>query len=188
MMSSKKEVEIKFPILNGEDVIKKLNQVADFKYEAHQVDKYFNPPHRDFTKDPDGIIYEWLRLRHSDRGDSVNYKNWRPRTHCDEYESSISSLEDMELLLNALDIKPLITVDKVRKAWLYKDIEISMDIEKELGYFIELEHKGNIDNIDKARQELFSMLEELGAKTGEEDNRGYPYNLLIKKGLYVPQN
>ena len=182
-----KEIEIKYPLLNASDIITKLSQQAEFKYEAHQIDKYFNPPHRDFTKHPDGIIYEWLRLRTSDKGDSVNYKTWEPRTHAEEYECNVSSIHNMEQIFAQIDIKPLIIIDKLRKVWKIGDVEICIDSVQELGDFIELEYQGN-EEVTKAREILFDTLKDLNAKLGEEDNRGYPYNLLIQKGLYTPQN
>jgi len=180
-----KEIEIKYPLINADEVIETLGHIAQFKYKAHQIDRYFMPQHRDFTKHPDGIIYEWLRLRSSDKGDSVNYKTWAPRTYADEYESGVSSLKDMEQIFNCLDIKPLITIDKERQVWMLDDIAVCVDSVKELGDYIELEYNGKEQDVEAVRALLFSTLEKLNAKLGEQDTLGYPYLLLIKKGLFV---
>ena len=182
-MPDKKEIEIKYPVTNADEIINTLNKGAEFKYEARQVDKYYNPPHRDFTKHPDGVVYEYLRLRSSDKGDSINYKTWAPRTHAEEYESNISSLKDLERIFDILDIKLLVTVDKIRKVWKLGDVEVCIDSVKELGDNIELEYQGDEEDVEAARAILFSTLEKLGAKLGEIDTRGYAYNMLIKKGL-----
>src|SRR5215471_7357117 len=72
----------------------------------HQVDVYYNAPHRDFLAPPN--ISEWLRLRHEDGQASINYKRWLPleakiKTHCDEYESPIGDVEALDKLLEALN-------------------------------------------------------------------------------------
>lgn len=184
-MSNQKEIEIKFPLLNSAQVINTLEKIADFKDEAHQIDEYFNAPHRDFTDKP--RVCEWLRLRTSNGKYSINYKDYSPEIFCHEYESEISSKEDFNSLLKALNFEPLITVNKTRKIFDFTDVEISIDEVVDLGSYIEIEYKGSSENIDDIRIHLFDVLHKLNAEVGTQDKRGYPYELLIKTGKITPK-
>lgn len=179
-MNNKKEIEIKFPLSNGKEVIKMLNDIAKFKYEAHQIDEYFNAPHRDFTSKP--RVCEWLRLRTSNGKYSINYKDYSPEIFCHEYESEVSSKDHFDSLLKALNFESLVTVDKTRKVFDFEDVEISIDEVVDLGSYIEIEYKGREENIDTIQAYLFDVLNKLNAEVGTQDKRGYPYELLIKMG------
>ena len=183
------EVELKFPLLNSEDLIKKLNLITKTGKQADfQQDTYYNASHRDFlAKKP---VSEWLRLRESSKGFSLNYKNWHTdsnvkTTFCDEYETKVENIDAVEKILKCLDFKPLIVVDKKRSIWLYKNTEIAIDEVKELGFFLEIEAKGNFATVEEAREQLYLILEEIEANVGEQDFEGYPFLLLKKKGLLV---
>lgn len=184
------EIEIKLPLLNGAEVLEFLQTKGNFKYEKRQLDYYYNSPHRDFLKNPDNIC-EWLRLRVVGDKCEINYKDWLPheekiKSHCTEYETEIDSYEEFKQILHILNFKPMIKVDKVRKAWRVDDVEVSIDNVADLGYFIELEYKGNgVNDVESARTKLFDVLKSLNAKTGEVDLKGYPY-LMLRKGGYLP--
>ena len=139
------EVELKFPLLNKDELIKKLNKVAKLeKEEDYQKDVYYIPIHRNFLdKKP---VSEWLRLRETKKGFSINYKNWHkkdnPKTvSCDEFETKIESIESIKKILKCLDFNEIVTVEKIRSVWTYKNVEIAIDQIKELGNFIELEFR-----------------------------------------------
>jgi adenylate cyclase class 2 len=181
------EIELKLPLLNGSEVEKFLAKNAEYKYESNQHDLYFNPPHRDFLANKDNVN-EWLRIRLSGDKAQINYKDWQPhdkklKTHCQEFETNVDSYEQLDEILKALNFIKLIEVKKLRKVWLYKDAEVSIDSVEGLGQFIEVEYKGDLQDIELARKYLFDILIVIGAKTRELDVRGYPYLLLEKKGL-----
>ena len=67
----------------------------------------------------------------------------------------------MKKIFGVLDIKPLVVVDKKRKIFMYKDIEIALDEVDELGRFIELEAKGEFASIEDARAHLYKIAEEM---------------------------
>ena len=181
------EVELKFPLLNHMKLVEKLESVAKPQKQADfQKDTYFNPAHRDFlSKKP---ISEWLRLRESKKGFSLNYKRWHNEdgskaVSCDEFETKIENIDALRKLLESLNFKKLITVDKTRNVWNYKDTEIAIDEVRGLGVFIELEAKGNFTGIEEAKKHLYSVLKEIGAEVGEQDFEGYPYLLLKRNGF-----
>lgn len=179
------EIEIQVKIENGKPLLEFLEKNAEFQGEKHQIDEYFSPVHRNFLeKRP---IAEWLRLRNADGNFSINYKNWhldkdKKSNYCDEYETKIESLDKVKKIFNVLDFKPVVTVDKIRKIYTYKDYEISIDSVKELGDFVEIEYMGDDEKPDPAKitQEMANFLKELNLGKIEKNYVGYPFMLLFK--------
>ncbi|MDD5182340.1 MAG: class IV adenylate cyclase [Candidatus Nanoarchaeia archaeon] len=181
------EVELKFPLLNPNELVDRLNSIAKSDKQGNfQKDTYYNPAHRNFLSVRP--VFEWLRLRESKKGFSLNYKKWHNGgganvVSCDEFETKVDDIEALKKLFENLNFKELVTVEKNRNMWDYKDTEIAIDDVKGLGNFIELEAKGNFTSIEDAKKHLYSILREIGAKVGEQDFEGYPFLLLKKKGL-----
>ena len=179
------EIEIQVKIENSKPLLEFLEKSAEFQGEKHQIDEYFSPAHRNFLeKRP---IEEWLRLRNADGNFSINYKNWhldkdKKSNYCDEYETRVDNMDKMKKIFNVLDFKPVVTVDKIRKIYIYEDYEISMDLVKELGDFVEIEYKGNDENPNPAKitQEMGNFLKELNLGKIEKNYVGYPFMLLFK--------
>ena len=86
-----------------------------------------------------------------------------------------------KLGLESEGFKPIIVVDKVRNSYIYKNCEISIDKVENLGNYIELEYKGESDNVAEIQNLVGKILEEIGASVGEMDHKGYAYNLLKLK-------
>ena len=179
------EIEIQVKIENSKPLSEFLAKNAEFQGEKHQIDEYFSPAHRNFLeKRP---IAEWLRLRNADGNFSINYKNWhldkdKKSNYCDEYETKIESLDKVKKIFNVLDFNPIVTVDKIRKIYAYRDYEISMDLVKKLGDFVEIEYKGNDEKPDpgKITQEMINFLKKLELGKIEKNYVGYPFMLLFK--------
>jgi len=180
------EVELKFPLGNPEEVTRKLNSVAKIdKKEDYQKDTYYVVPHRNFLEQKP--ISEWLRIRETKKSSNLNYKNWHntdkiQAVSCDEFETVVGDITALKKIFKSLDFKEIIIVEKTRTTWGYKDVLMAIDNVTELGYFIELEAKGDFKNIDEAKKHLYAVLEELDIKTSSQDLRGYPYRLLEKQG------
>lgn len=180
------EIEVKFPLLNPDTVRSFLDENADKKSEqVRQKDVYYTPIHRHFLKYQ--YPFEWLRLRTSDNGLFITYKHFHPENshitdYCDEFETKVESIETMEKIFAAIDIKEVATIDKSRSTWVFEEVEIVIDEVKELGVFMELECKGHFSDAKAGKAHLYAVLEKLGAEVGEEDLRGYPFKLLTKKG------
>ena len=179
------EIEIKVKVENINNLKNFLEKEAEKKYTNQQKDQYYSPSHRDFTSV--SPIVEWFRLRDSEGKFSINYKNWHHeedgRTHyCDEYETKIEDIESLRKILLVLDFKFLIEVDKIRSVWMYEDYEISVDSVKELGDFIEIEYKGNTENVipSEITEEMINFLNEINCGEIKRDFKGYPYLLLEK--------
>lgn len=176
------EVEKKFALPNPEALKAKLDGLgAKPNQPTHQVDAYYNAPHRDFLA-PEAIS-EWLRIRTEQRGSSINFKRWHPidaliKTHADEYESKIDDVEAVRRLLEALDFQPLVTVDKTREEWNLPDIEVVFDHVIGAGDFVEFEFKGDAEDVEDATNRLEEFINSLNIELGAPINRGYPHILL----------
>ena len=179
------EIELRFPLKNPKDVINFLNTNAKpISKDLFQKDTYFTPIHRDFlnVKYP----YEWLRLRETNKENSLNYKHFYPENvektdYCDEFEIKIDNIELMKKILLNLNFKKIVVVEKSRSTWMFKDVEIAVDEVKDLGSYIELEAKNHFEDPKKGKEYLYSILEELNAEVGEEELRGYPFMVIEKQ-------
>ena len=185
------EIEIKYQLKNVAHVMRTLEDTAIFIDNTMQIDTYYNSPGKNFLAYKHNISH-WLRVREEEEVCSINYKIWQPedtefQTHSIEYESQISSPESIHKMLTALGFEFLIAVKKRRCRYLLRDVEISIDQVDELGEYIELEYKGDVDCVENAREQLFTCLIEIGANVCERDKIGYPYALLIKHGM-VPSS
>lgn len=180
----KREIEIQVVIENVRPLVAFLKERGQFRGKKHQRDEYFSPSHRDFLAVRP--VREWFRLRSTDGAYSVNYKYWHMDStgkslYCDEQESALGDGEAFRAMLTALDFRPLITVDKIREIWLYRDYEISIDRVKNLGDFVEIEYYG-LDtqrNPEEIIQEMISFLQERGCGKITRNRAGYPFQFLF---------
>ncbi|MGH3979946.1 MAG: class IV adenylate cyclase [Pseudonocardiaceae bacterium] len=176
------EVEKKFALADPDELATRLAELgAKPSPETHQIDAYYNAPHRDFLA-PEAIS-EWLRIRTEERGSSINFKRWHPidaliKTHADEYETKIDDVEAIRRLLEALDFTPLVTVDKIREDWKLPEVEVVFDHVEGAGHFVEFEFKGDAENVEDATARLEEFIASLDVELGEQINRGYPHILL----------
>jgi adenylate cyclase, class 2 len=178
------EVEQKFHLKNHAELRARLKELgADHLETEHQIDTYYNAPHRDFLAEPN--ISEWLRLREEEGKASITYKLWLPldakiKTHCNEYESELSDGGAMRKLLASLDFTELIVVDKQREEWQLDDVIIALDTVKDLGSFVEFEYKGDADTVAEAHRRIEQCIKRLNAKLGDA-HTGYPHQLIAKR-------
>lgn len=176
------EIEKKFALPNPAALKTKLDELGAKPSEpTRQVDAYYNAPHKDFLA-PEAIS-EWLRIRTEERGSSVNFKRWHPiealvKTHADEYESKVDDVEAIRRLLEVLDFRLLVTVDKTREEWKLPEVEVVFDHVVDAGDFVEFEFKGDVENVEDATARLGEFIASLDVELGEPINRGYPHILL----------
>ena len=189
MAQDNQEIEIKIPV--DKETFQKVRQLLLEKgvqpRSNQHVDTYFTPSHRDFLKPQ--FPFEWLSVRR--RGDRalLCYKHWYPEnqeiaTHCDEFETIIKDPEKLEKVLEVLNFKELVTVDKKREAFVVdNEFKVCMDEVKDLGYFIEIESESHAASVEETRNRLFEFAASIGINDPKMDKRGYPYELMKKKGL-----
>lgn len=177
------EIELQARIEHLAPLLTFLEKEARFELETHQRDEYFTPPHRDFLAIRP--VQEWLRIRDADGTYSFNYKKWYfdeegRGLYADEYETKIENINMVRKILESMDFKPIVTVNKKRKIWKYEDYEISVDSVEGLGDFVEVEYYGarHHDDHKKIMDEMISFLKKLGCGTLEINHSGYPALLL----------
>lgn len=181
------EVEIKVKIDNFEEIKAKVSALGKLIKSIKQIDEYYVPFHRDFFAQKPHPT-EWLRIRTNpdktifEYDKSINKKENGDQDCAEEYEAEISDAEEFRKILNFLDFKKVITVDKQREYWDCGNLEIALDKIEGLGDFIEVEAKGNFESTAEAKQACLKFLEELGIKNAEQIqiNKGYPVLLLEK--------
>lgn len=184
------EVEIKIPVTykqfwNTFEMIR--YPPAEYLGRSSHIDRYYVPAHRNFidVEHP----FEWLRVREMDGKAILNYKHFHPENqkifkYCDEFETGIENRDQLTKILLALDFEEIVTVKKTRKAFLYAyDFEVALDDVSELGHFVEIESKKDFGGVDLTRIEVGDIARRLMLDPLQADHRGYPYLLMVKKGL-----
>jgi adenylate cyclase class 2 len=179
------EIEIQVQLENIRPLKSFLNKKAKFLHQSRQIDYYYTPVHRNFLAKYPAV--EWLRLRETDKECSINYKFWHvdeeDRSHySDEYESAISDIDQLKLILKALNFKPIAVVDKKRQDYKYHSYIISVCQVKKLGEFVEIEFEGRANKKPaEITDEMIKFLKDLGVGKITRNYNGYPFILLFPK-------
>ncbi len=182
------EVEIKVKIENLKEIKSKLSRRGKLIKSIRQIDEYYIPVQRDFFAQKPHPT-EWLRIRtNPDRvifeyDKSINKKADGEQDCAKEYETEISDADELRKILIFLDFKKVVTVEKQREYWDCGDLEVALDDVKGLGYFIEVEAKGNFRSAKKAKEACFNFFADLGIKNAKSTQikKGYPVLLLESK-------
>lgn len=174
------EIEIQANIENSRPLFDFLGAHGIFKHEIRQVDEYFSAAADDFLAVRP--VSRWLRLRQTEKGCYLNYKNWHfdkdgQSDYCDEFETGIENIETARKILEALKFHPIATVDKLRKIWTFEDYEIAIDSVKDLGDFVEIEYIGRDGQADpkKITAGMIAFLKGLGVGRITRNHVGYPF-------------
>lgn len=182
------EVEIKIKIDSLDKIRKEITKIGKLMKSINQIDEYYVPCHRDFFAQKPHPT-EWLRIRTNpdevifEYDKSVNKRADGLQDYAEEYETIVSQPGELRKILQFLDFKKVETVDKQREYWNCGKLEVALDDIKGLGFFVEVEVKGDFTDAIKARTECMNFLERLGIKVFEKDliKKGYPELLLELK-------
>lgn len=179
-----REIEIQVRVEKIGNLLKFLKQNAQFIGSEHQIDTYYSPIKNSFIDVRP--VREWLRLRNSSGKYTVTYKNIRfeedGRTHDKvEFESEIKDITQLENIFLALNFKPIVTVDKKRQIYVYKAYEVSIDSVDNLGDFVEIEYKGEVNSKKPSdiTQEMVDFLRKNGCGKILRNYSGYPHQILF---------
>jgi len=174
------EVEIKVKVENLQEAKDKVSKVGKLIKSIDQIDEYYVPPHRNFIeKQP--YPTEWLRIRTNpdkvvlEYSRSVNQKADGEHDYAEEYETAVEAPDELRKILEFLDFKKVVTVEKHREYWMCDKIEIALDEVKGLGAYVEAEAKGDFEDNKEAKRECIKFLETLGIKNVDTDyiKQGY---------------
>jgi len=183
------EIEIRIALDSDSflEITEKVTKFGRLKSSSRQVDEYFTPSHRNFVA-PE-FPSEWLSIRGRDGIFILNYKHFHPENvpitdYCDEFEVRTQDGEELRKILCALDFSNLVTVEKERDTYVCDDeFEIALDTVKDLGHFVEIEVLKDFGSVEVSRKKLIKFAERLGIDVSKNDNRGYPFLLMAKRGL-----
>ena len=177
------EIELKLKLEQPEILIKWLKENAELVGTSEQSDQYFDPPNKSFTyvdaegyKDAD----EWFRVRSSEKGNEICYKLWHrdektgKSLYADEIETGVDDPKQILKILERLKFKPTSLIEKHRESYKYKDFQFDCDEIKGLGFFVEIEFKGKIEDPTKGNQKIYDLIKEIGIKNWKKTKRGYP--------------
>lgn len=177
------EIEIKVRGEGVDELKAHLKKHGSPKYESYQKDEYFSPAHRDFAAIRP--VKEWLRIRTTNNGCSINYKNWHydadgVADHCDEYESPVTDVDQVQKIFQALNMVPVVTVEKQRQAWSLGDYEVVIDDVTDLGQFVEVEFTGDTSGVDpkEIASQMLDMLKQAGMSKMQKNYQGYAFMLM----------
>lgn len=151
------EIEIKLKVDKEEytrilDIIKKH---STNKGNVNQIDTYYTLIDKEFNK-------EWLRVRNENGKYIFNYKKKIDNSHYEKYDVLIDNVNNLNIILNALGVKSIGTINKNRMIYIYKDkYEFSFDTIEDIGMFIEIELINKSDNFEKDFCDLLKVLEDL---------------------------
>ena len=181
------EIEIQARIERSSILRDFLEKEAKFVSENHQIDQYFTPAHENFVSVKP--IEEWVRIRDENSVYTINYKKWHYENgigqYADEYETEVKDKDAANKIFTAIDMKPLIVVDKTRRKYMYQDYEVAFDEVVGLGSFVEIEYKGeNGEDHKKITQDMISFLKTHDCGKVELNNGGYPMLLLFPEDAH----
>lgn len=171
-----KEVELLFKINNNvqaQIIRERLGQF--FVKKVCEVDTYFYPPDRDFTVNDDGR--ENLRVRKNELKQELTYKKVFYKqgiySHSIEKNVSISDASEMVEILKIVGFRVHFIVDKEREVFDEERFHITLDRVKDLGFFLEIEWRGEVEynDIEKIKQFCLKRAQELGLEKIQD--KGY---------------
>jgi len=171
------EVEIKAKA--KPDTLKKIQGIGVKVKETHQKDTYYNGPWRDFS-----YTDEALRVREAEGVLVLTYKGPKvddsTKTRLEQKVRVCAGIFD---ILESLGFNKVRVVEKERHKYEFGKIKIAYDIVKGLGQYIELETLAKAEDVDKARESLFSVFYELGFSKEDSITRSYLELLLEDSNL-----
>ncbi len=179
------EIEMKYRITKEiyDNIFEYFNKEKVESKVEKQNDIYFSPIHFPFLGGE--IDNECLRLRVLDSKNILSYKKFVSAigdepAHCIEHELEISDIEKLKLILNDLRIKEEFTLKKERRSFIYNNIEISLDMVDNLGYFVELEII-NQENINRSLEVMNKLVKRFRITEEMRNYDGYSYLLFNEK-------
>ncbi len=175
-----KEIELKFSI-NEEiksKVIAELEKSVKKCGENRLIDTYYIPYFKDY--EVNGETNECLRIRETESDIVLSYKKIHRETnpvYCDEYETKISSKDEMEKILFAVGFSIQMIIDKTRTTYKMDNFEFAFDSVKNLGELMEVE----LTDPDGKIEDIFSFLNQFGLT--EKDVTYDGIQMMMKKKL-----
>lgn len=172
-----KEIEVKAKINNKEDLMDKARKLGFiFSEPTEQADIIFLPEGIKFSEIKEGIPV--IRIRNQNNQKVTLTLKKRARNGLSEldkieHEIIINNDHEAEEILKNMNFYEVIRVNKIREEGNLNDLSICIDEVDGLGLFIEAEKLCADGDGQKIQEELFSLLETLGADKNNRVSIGY---------------
>lgn len=187
------EIEIKIQVKDISGILRWLNDNATFIKEINLEDHYFESKYNPFIfigKNNFKDANEWLRVRFTDKGDSICYKNCHKdenevTLYLDEIETGVEDGIKVMNLLKSLGYNEISIIKKNRKSYKYNDYQFDLDDIENLGFFIEIEFQGEIEDLNTGREQLNKFIKSIGIEKYKQINSGYPQMVWNDEFKYI---
>jgi len=166
------EVEVKASVKDFADVQEKLTQIGAIKIKReHQMDVYYNAPHKDFAESD-----EALRIREIPKNGKkriiLTYKGAKmddvSKTR-KEIEVDVSDAENTGLIFENLGFRRAASVTKDRDIYHIDEFIITLDTVFEVGTYVEIETEAHEDkDTSESLNKIFEIYKKLGIEEGFE--------------------
>ncbi len=179
------EVETKVKIENVPKLRNKIKKIARFEKKESRGDDYFALQKRGYPK-------KSFRIRDDGEKMIVNFKKhlkslWKQGVVVKrEFEFELSDMKHIGnflALLEDFNFKEWVKKRKTTESYLYKkDKRVVIEINKvqHLGYYMEIEYKAKLSEVERARKKILQVLRELEIDKNQIDNIGYTRRLYDK--------
>lgn len=186
------ELEILVEAYDSEEVISNKLNMCKFIKSTHVIDIYYYDPLRHELK-PDNTqkLFSSFRLRDKDKKITLTYKDDHYQNglwlYSDEYETSVTNLDNIKIILKKLGQVELLTLDSYKRFYSYGDYEIAIEYVKKLGTFLEVELKRAIDEKDvlSEKRKIQKFIDSLQLNVSAELNAGKPELYIKKNGIRI---
>lgn len=173
------ETEIKIKCPDYKSIEKKIKKLGAKKVgEKRQIDIYYSP-----EKGPKFVYphpYKFrLRLNKNKNKARLEFHKSLNKLTAEEYEVEVSDFETMKKILEFLKFRKNAVIDKKRIDYKYKKFNITFDLVKGLGNFMEIELMGG--NSKQNEKKIYKFLGKLGIEKDMVDSRRYLDMLLKRK-------
>ena len=151
------EIEIKLKVDKDEysRVLNIIEKHSTNKGNVKQIDTYYTLIDKEFN-------HEWLRVRNENGKYIFNYKKKINNSHYEKYDVLIDNINNLNIILSALGVQSIGTINKNRIIYIYKDkYEFSFDTVEDVGTFIEIELINKSEDLEKDFCDLLNVLENL---------------------------
>lgn len=182
-----REIEVKIQITEKDlDGLKEwLEKKAKFTGSISQVDYYLNNP-----KAPFFYVSEWrgkecddyLRIRKTDKQHYLCLKRvhrgekGKP-LYCDEYEVMVNDADKTLELMKASGFTDITILAKQRDTYLYDIFEVAIDVVADLGVYVEVELKKEVEGYEEGYELIYAVLREMGLTRFRVQPQGYVHQL-----------
>lgn len=156
-IENKNEIEIKLKV--GKDECSRILNIIKnnsiYKGNINQIDTYYTLIDKEFDQ-------EWLRVRNENGKYIFNYKKKIDNSHYEKYDVLIDNVNNLNIILSALGVKSIGTLNKNRMIYIYKNkYEFSFDDVENIGMFIEIELVNKSDDFETNFNDLLNVLGDL---------------------------